>query len=114
MAEGTQKDFVTGVLAGGILMAVIDLIIPFAGPIIGGFTAGYIAKGDVMNSAKAGVYAGLLAAIVITIAAYQRLMQTRGMSYLPTGTGLFLYLLIGLYFVGLAFIGAILTSAIRK
>jgi hypothetical protein len=115
MAEGTQKDMITGVIAGGIIMVVLDLLVPFAGPIIGGFTAGYIAKGDVVQRAKAGVYAGLLAAIVIAIAVYARLVTTPGMGYLSGwGTGLFLYLLVGLYFVALAFLGAILTTAVRK
>jgi len=114
MADGTRKDFVTGVIAGLILMVIIDLAVPFGGPIIGGFTAGYLAKGDVVNVAKAGVYAGLLAAIIATIAAYMKLVQTQGMGYLPVGTGLFLYLLIGLYFVSLALFGAILTPAIRR
>jgi hypothetical protein len=114
MTDGTQKDFITGVVAGWIVMVVLDILVPFAGPVIGGFTAGYLARGEVTNRAKAGVYAGLLAAIVITIAAYMKLMQTKGMGYLPVGTGLFLYLLVGLYFGGLAFLGSILTTAIRK
>jgi hypothetical protein len=115
MTDGTQKDFIIGVIAGWIIMVIIDLLVPFAGPIIGGFTTGYIAKGDVVNRAKAGVYAGLLAAIVITIALYQKLVHTPGTGYLAGwGTGLFLYLLVGLYFVCLAFLGAILTTAVRK
>jgi hypothetical protein len=115
MTDGTQKDFIIGVIAGWIIMVIIDLLVPFAGPIIGGFTTGYIAKGDVVNRAKAGVYAGLLAAIVITIALYQKLVHTPGSGYLAGwGTGLLLYLLVGLYFVCLAFLGAILTTAVRK
>jgi hypothetical protein len=115
MAEGTQKDFAMGVIAGGIVMVVIDLLIPFGGPIIGGFTAGYIAKGDVTNSAKAGVLAGILAAIIITIGVYQKLVNTPGTRFLAGwGTGLTLYLIIGLYFLCLAFLGAILASVVRK
>ncbi|MDD1666962.1 MAG: DUF5518 domain-containing protein [Methanomicrobiales archaeon] len=115
MTGATRKDFITGVIAGWILMVVVDLLVPFAGPVIGGFTAGYIAKGDVLLRAKAGVLAGLLAAIVIAIAFYQRLVNTPGMGYLAGwGTGIFLYFLIALYFVGLAFLGAVLTMAVRK
>jgi len=115
MPEGTQKDFAMGVIAGWIITVVIDLAIPFAGPLIGGFTAGYLAKGDVMNAVKAGLFTGILAAIVITIGVYQRLVQTPGMGYLAGwGTGLLLYLIIGLYFVALTFLGAIIASAIRK
>ena len=115
MPEGTQKDLVIGVIAGWIITVVIDLAIPFAGPLVGGFTAGYLAKGDVMNAAKAGVLAGILAAIVITIGYYNKLVQTPGMGYLAGwGTGLTLYLIIGLYFVALTFLGAVIASAIRK
>jgi len=115
MAEGMQKEFITGVIAGWIIMVIVDLLVPFAGPVIGGFTAGYLAKGDVVQRAKAGVFAGLLAAIVIAIAVYQRLVNTAGTGYLAGwGTGLFLYLIIGLYFTCLAFLGAILTMAVRK
>jgi hypothetical protein len=115
MTDGTQKDFITGVVAGWIVMVVLDLLVPFAGPVIGGFTAGYLARGEVTNRAKAGVIAGLLAAVVIAIAVYQKLVNTPGMGYLAGwGTGLFLYLLVGLYFICLAFLGAILTMAIRK
>jgi len=115
MADGTQKDLAMGVIAGCIVMVVIDLLIPFAGPVIGGFTAGYIAKGDRAKRAGAGMLAGLLAAVVITIAVYQRLVYTKGMAYLAGwGTGLFLYLVIGLYFFCLGFLGAVISLAARK
>lgn len=115
MTGATRKDFIIGVIAGWILMVVVDLLVPFAGPIIGGFTAGYLAKGDVVLRAKAGVLAGLLAAVVIAIAVYLRLVNTKGMEYLAGwGTGLLLYLLVALYFGALAFLGAILTMAVRK
>ena len=115
MAEGTQKDLVTGVIAGWIVMVVIDLLVPFAGPVIGGFTTGYLVKGDAARRAGAGMLAGLLAAIVVAVAVYQRLVHTQGMGYLAGwGTGLFLYLLIGLYFFCLAFLGAVLAVAVRK
>jgi hypothetical protein len=115
MTGATRKDFLTGVIAGWIVMVVLDLLVPFMGPVIGGFTAGYLAKGDVILRAKAGVIAGLLAAFVIAIAFYQKLVNTPGMGYLAGwGTGILLYFLIALYFVGLAFLGAILTIAVRK
>jgi Family of unknown function (DUF5518) len=115
MAEETRQNLATGVIAGAIIMAVIDLLVPFAGPVIGGFTTGYIVKGDAARRAGAGMLAGLLAAIVIAIAVYQRLVHTQGMGYLAGwGTGLFLYLLVGLYFFCLAFLGAVLAVAVRK
>ena len=115
MAEETQKDLAVGVIAGTIVMVVIDLLVPFAGPVIGGFTAGYLVKGDAARRAGAGMLAGLLAAVVIAIAVYQRLVHTAGMAYLAGwGTGLLLYLLIGLYFLCLGFLGAVLALAVRK
>ena len=118
MAEGTSRDFGIAVIAGWIL-AVITGLIPFVGfiigPLVGGFAAGSLSKGDVMKSAKAGLLAGLLAAIVITISAYRKVVDPAGMGY-PAGwaTGLTLYLIIGLDYICLAFIGAILASVTRK
>ena len=115
MTEGTQKDMAIGVVAGTIISVVMDLAIPFAGPVVGGFTAGYLAKGDVLNAAKAGVQTGFFAAIFITIGIYLRLMRSQAEGFVAGwGTGLLLYLVIGLYFIALAFLGAILTSVIRK
>lgn len=115
MAAGTQKDLAIGAVVGAIVMAVIDLVLPFAGPFIGGFIAGFLAKGDAVQATKAGVLAGLLAAVVITIATYLKLVNSEGGALVAGwGTGLLLYLLIGLYFVAIAFLGALIASVIRK
>jgi len=115
MAAGTQKDLAIGAVVGAIVMAIIDLALPFAGPFIGGFIAGYLAKGDAVQAGKAGVLAGVLAAVVITIATYLNLVNSQGEGFVAGwGTGLLLYMLIGLYFVALAFLGAIIASAIRR
>ena len=115
MTEGTQKDLVIGVVAGSIVMVVMDLAIPFAGPLVGGFTAGYLAKGDVLQAGKAGVLAAILAAIFIAIGVYQKLVHSQVEGFVAGwGTGLLLYLIIGLYFIGLGFLGSIIASAIRK
>ncbi len=115
MSDASGKDFSIGVIAGLIVMVIIDLAIPWGGPIIGGFVAGYLAKGEVTNRAKAGVLAAIFAAIFATIATYARLVTTAGPGYIaPMGTGAFLYLVIVLYFVSLAFLGSILTVAVRK
>ena len=51
----------------------------------------------------------------ITIGIYLRLMRSQAEGFVAGwGTGLLLYLVIGLYFIALAFLGAILTSVIRK
>jgi len=115
MVAGTQKDLAIGAVVGAIVMAIIDLALPFAGPFIGGFIAGYLAKGDAVQAGKAGVLAGVLAAVVITIATYLNLVNSQGEGFVAGwGTGLLLYMLIGLYFVALAFLGAIIASAIRR
>jgi hypothetical protein len=115
MTGVTRKDLLTGVIAGWIVIVVIDLLVPFAGPVIGGFTAGYLAKGDPVIRAKAGVLAGLLAALVIAIAFYLKIVNTPGMGYLAGwGTGILLYFLIALYFGALAFLGSLLSSVVAK
>ena len=115
MVEESQKNLAMGVIAGTIVMAVIDLLIPFAGGIIGGFTAGYLVRGDAARRGGAGMLAGLVAAIIISIAVYERLVQDKGMTYLAGwGGGLFIYLMVGLYFLCLGFIGALISLAVRK
>ncbi|MDD1652910.1 MAG: DUF5518 domain-containing protein [Methanomicrobiales archaeon] len=115
MTEGTQKDMVIGVIAGTIITVILDLAIPFAGPLVGGFTAGYLAKGGVENAAKAGILTGFFAAFFVSIGFYLRLMHSQAEGFVAGwATGLLLYLVFGLYFIALAFLGAILTSALRR
>jgi hypothetical protein len=115
MKEGIQKDMVVGVIAGTIITVILDLAIPFAGPLVGGFTAGYLAKGDVGNAAKAGVLTGFFAAFFVSIGYYFKLMHSQAEGFVAGwATGLTLYLVFGLYFIAMAFLGAVLTSAIRK
>jgi hypothetical protein len=113
--DEAQKNLATGVIAGSAVMVVLDLLVPFAGPVLGGFIAGYLVKGDAARRGGSGMAAGLLAAIVISIAVYQRIVNTPGMGYLAGwGTGLLLYLLVGLYFLCLGFLGAIIALVVRK
>jgi Family of unknown function (DUF5518) len=115
MTEGTQKDMAIGVVAGTIITVILDLAIPFAGPLVGGFTAGFLAKGDVLNRAKAGVLTGFFAAFFVSIGYYLKLMHSQAEGFVAGwATGLSLYLVFGLYFIAFAFLGAILTSVIRK
>jgi hypothetical protein len=115
MAAGTQKDLAIGAVVGAIVMAIIDLAVPFAGPFLGGLVAGFLAKGDAVQASKAGVLAGVLAAVVITVATYLELVNAQGGAFVAGwGTGLLLYLLIGLYFVAIAFLGALIASVVRR
>jgi len=115
MVEESQKNLAMGVVAGAIVMAVIDLLVPFAGPILGGFTAGYLVKGDPARRGGAGMLAGLLAAIIVATAVYTRVTHTAGTAYLAGwGTGLLIYLLVGLYFLCLGFIGAVISLVVKK
>jgi hypothetical protein len=104
-----------GVITGTIITVIIDLAIPFAGPLLGGFIAGFLAKGDVANRAKAGAWVGFLAAVFVAIGIYLSLFRSQAEGFVAGwGTGLLIYLIIGLYFIALAFLGAILSTAIRK
>jgi len=52
---------------GAVIIIITDLLVPFMGPLVGGFVPGYIAKGDHLYTRKAGLVAWILAAIVVSI-----------------------------------------------
>jgi hypothetical protein len=109
------KDFWTGAGIGAVIIIIIDLLIPFFGPFIGGFIAGYIAKGDILNAGKAGLVAGIFAAIVVSLVVYAGLVSHQVAGYVPAvGTGLFLYIIITLYLAVIAFLGGAVAGAVRK
>lgn len=58
-------------------------MVPFLGPLFGGFVAGYIAKGDVMNAGKAGFVAGILATIVIALVILAGMASLSIAGYIP-------------------------------
>jgi hypothetical protein len=86
--DESNKNFWRGAGIGAVIIIIIDLLVPFMGPLVGGFVAGYVAKGDLLNAGKAGLVAGILAAIVVSIAVFARLVSHPVAGYIPAvGTG---------------------------
>jgi len=113
--DETNKNFWMGTGIGAVIIIIINLIVPFMGPLLGGFVAGYVAKGDLLNAGKAGFVAGILAAIVVSIAVFARLVSHPVAGYIPAvGTGFFLYIVITLYLAIIAFLGGAIAGAVRK
>jgi hypothetical protein len=113
--DETNKNFWMGAGIGAVIIIIIDLLVPFMGPLLGGFVAGYVAKGDLLDAGKAGLVAGILAAIVVSIAVFARLVSHPVAGYIPAvGTGFFLYIVITLYLAIIAFLGGAIAGAVRK
>jgi hypothetical protein len=111
----TKKNFWMGAGIGAVIIIIIDLLVPFMGPFIGGFVAGYIAKGDLLNAGKAGLLAGILAAIVVSGVVFAGKVSHPVAGYIPSvGTGLLLYIVISLYLAVFAFLGGAIAGAVRK
>jgi hypothetical protein len=115
MADFGGGNFWTGVLAGWILMIIIDLFVPVLGPLVGGFAAGYIARGGPWNAGIAGLLAGILGGIVVVI------LVLFGGTLLLGGVGFFTALFVGLLLMVvlflvhgiLAFIGGAIAGVVR-
>jgi hypothetical protein len=109
-----RNNFWIGSIIGAVIIIIIDLIVPFLGPFIGGFIAGYIAKGDILNAGKAGLLAGILAAVVVSLIVFAGMVSHPVAGYLPMLTGVFLSFAIILYLAIIAFLGGIIAGAVRK
>jgi hypothetical protein len=113
--DETNQNFWMGAGIGAVIIIIIDLLVPFMGPLVGGFVAGYVAKGDLLNAGKAGLLAGILAAIVVSGVVFARLVSHPVAGYIPAvGTGFFLYIVITLYLAIMAFLGGAIAGAVRK
>jgi hypothetical protein len=114
MAE-MKNNFWLGTGIGAVIIIIIDLIVPFMGPFLGGLVAGFIAKGDVMNAGKAGLFAGVLATIVIALVILAGMMLPPITGFLSNlGTGYILFITITLYLALFAGIGGLIAGAIRS
>ncbi|MDI6718683.1 MAG: DUF5518 domain-containing protein [Methanomicrobiales archaeon] len=115
MADFRGGNFWTGVIAGWILMIIVDLFVPVAGPFVGGFAAGYIARGGPWNAGIAGLVSGILGGIIVV------LLVLVGSTVLLGGVGFFTALFVGILLMVvlflvhgiLAFIGGAIAGALR-
>ncbi len=48
-------------------MLILDLFLPVIGPLVGGFSAGAIARGGPWNAGLAGLLSGILGGIVLAV-----------------------------------------------
>lgn len=107
------KNLWMGVVIGFIVMIVFAVIsigvlnfIPLLGPFVGGVLAGYIVRKDIMNAGKAGMYAAIFAAIVVSLdfTLGLKYMQGATMAFV-VGTGWLVLIATVIYFALLGFIG---------
>ena len=64
MAKG---NFWLGAFVGFVLMVLLGNPLPVLGPLFGGFVAGLVARGGIVNGAKAGFIAGIFGALVVLV-----------------------------------------------
>jgi hypothetical protein len=116
------KNLWTGVVAGFIIMIFFALIsidvmkfIPILGPFVGGVVAGYIVHKDIMTSGKAGLYAGILTAIVVTLDFMSGLKYMKGAT-IPyiVGSGFLVLIFTIIIFAFLSFLGGAFGSMIQQ
>jgi ABC-type multidrug transport system permease subunit len=116
------KNLWTGVVIGFIVMIVFAVIsidvlnfIPLLGPFVGGLVAGYIVDKDIMNAGKAGMYAAIFAAIVVSLdfTLGLKYMQGATMAFV-VGTGWLVLIATVIYFALLGFIGGAIGWMVKE
>jgi ABC-type multidrug transport system permease subunit len=116
------KNLWMGVVIGFLVMIVFAVIsidvlnfIPLLGPFVGGLVAGYIVHKDIMNGGKAGLYAAIFAAIVVSLDFTLGLKYLEGatMSFI-VGTGFLVLIATVIYFALLGFIGGSIGWMIKE
>ncbi len=119
--EQEKKRFTAAIVVGFIVMVLFALVtvnlldlIPLVGPFIGGLVAGYIAGKDFQNGAKAGVIAGFLGAVVISLDLMMNIGYfTKAVPQLPPEAGVLFLVVAIFYFPTLAFLGGAAGGIIR-
>jgi len=116
------KNLWMGVVIGFIVMIVFAVIsisvlnfIPLLGPFVGGLVAGYIVHKDIMNAGKAGMYAAIFAAIVVSLdfTLGLKYMQGATMAFV-VGTGWLVLIATVIYFALLGFIGGAIGWMVKE
>ena len=67
MEEQLVGKFWLGIFFGVLLMVIFGAVLPMIGLVIGGIAAGFIAGPGYRDGAKAGFFAGIIDACIITI-----------------------------------------------
>ncbi len=109
------------IIAGVVVMILFALVsvnifesVPIIGPFAGGIVAGVIAGKGVINGGKAGLFAGLIGAVLVSLDFMANLGVLRTtLSPLPEVTGV-LFLVVALfYFSIIAFLGGAIGGKLR-
>jgi len=87
MERSGQGNFWFGVLAGFVVMVIVQYLVPFAGAVIGGFAAGWLVHGGGKKGGQAGLYAGLLDAVLVA-----GIISFAGVASAPNDVGLLAFL----------------------
>jgi hypothetical protein len=87
MNGSDSQKFWIGVIAGLLVALVINYLITIGGAFVGGIAAGWIAGGGTKNGGKAGVFTGLLNALVLAVA-----ITVLGIAAAPNDIGLLSFL----------------------
>lgn len=117
MNRQNSQHFWIGVIAGLLVALVINYLITIGGAFVGGIVAGWAVQGGAQSGGKAGVFVGLLNAIVLAGAILVYGIETApgDISYLGfLGSTLFivvaLFPLLGLF----GYVGGLLGGALTK
>jgi uncharacterized membrane protein (Fun14 family) len=108
--------------AGVLVMILFALIsvnifesVPVIGPFAGGIVAGFIAGKGLVNGGKAGLYAGLIGAVLVSVDFMANLGILRvNMQPLPPVTGVLFLILALFYFSVIAFLGGAIGGRVRR
>ena len=113
MGSGKEGSFWLAVIIGFILMVVLGFV-PVIGALVAGLVAGLIAGGGIWNGGKAGFFAGLLGAIIMSVIVILGGTFLLGIFGFISGLGISLVLIIlALYHAVLGFIGGCAGGLLR-
>ncbi|NLZ30684.1 MAG: DUF5518 domain-containing protein [Methanomicrobiales archaeon] len=110
------SNFWVGVIVGWLVGLILGFLLPVIGPLIGGFAAGWIVRGGIGNAAKAGLFAGIIGAIVIALVLLVGGTALLGAFGFIAGLGTSIAIIVStfIYQGVLSLIGGAIAGAIRR
>ncbi|QYZ80059.1 hypothetical protein E2N92_11795 [Methanofollis formosanus] len=117
MNGSNSRQFWTGVIAGLVVALIVNYLITIGGAFIGGIVTGVIVRGGAKNGGKAGVYLGLLNAVVLAAAIFVYGIETAppDISYLGfLGSTLFIVVALFPLFGLFGYVGGLIGGSLTK
>lgn len=117
MKRSDSRQFWTGVIAGLAAALVVNYLITIGGAFIGGIAAGWIVREGAQNGGKAGIFVGLLNAVVLAAAILVYGIETAppDISYLGfLGSTLFIVVALFPLFGLFGYVGGLIGGALTK